>query len=156
MTPAPDPPVHLGMQRPPLHEDGRLRVGNASRGGLLAREVIVLRSRWQRARQAAWRRLHRDQALFLAPAPAVHTLAARHSIRLIFLDAHDRVIGQILLPPWRNARAPSGSAAALFLHSANDALVEDGDKLEWLVSQPRLEERADWLVEGQPPEAAGE
>ena len=73
MTPAPDPRCRLGMERPPFQEDGRLLLGNASRGGLVAREVLVLRSRWQRMRLAWFRRLGPGQALLIG-APAVHSL----------------------------------------------------------------------------------
>ena len=152
MTPAPDPRCRLGMERPPFQEDGRLLLGNASRGGLVAREVLVLRSRWQRMRLAWFRRLGPGQALLIG-APAVHSLGARHAFRVVHIDGEDRVLGEVLLPRWRSAAAPGNAPWSLMLHTDNPAVLRAGDRLEWLLPQPRMPERADWLVEGQPPDS---
>ena len=133
------------MERPELVEDGRLRLGNATRGGLVAREVRILESRWQRMRLAFARSLSTEAAWFLAPAHGVHSLGARHPLRVVLLDAQLTVVELVALAPWRTH--PGGSPAAVLLHASNPAVVERGDRLEWLAGQPRLEGRADWLEE---------
>jgi len=148
---APEPPVHLGMPRPGLVDDGRLRAGNASRGGLVAREVRLLRSRLGRLRQAFARRLGRQGALFLAPAPAVHAWGRRRPLRVLFLDAGNRVLEVDTLAPWTARPAPRGTRAALLLRGDNPVQVRAGDRIEWLRPQPRLEDRAEWLAPGEPP-----
>ena len=144
MTPAPDPGCQLGMERPPFQEDGRLRLGNASRGGLVARDVLVLRSRWQRARMAWFRKLEPGQALLVA-APVVHSLGAGHAFRVVHLDARDRILGEVALPRWRTVAAPAGTPWSLMLRPDNPAELRPGDRLEWLPTQPRMTGRADWL-----------
>lgn len=154
MTPAPPPPVFLGMPRPEQVADGRLRVGNASHGGLVASEVLWLRTRGQRFRMACGRRLELQQGLFLAPAPAVHAFGARHDLRVLFLDRNSRVLAVELLRRWRARPSPAGTAAALLLHPENPVRAEVGHRLEWLAPQPRLPGRADWLEQrGYPPGA---
>ncbi|HEX9794299.1 MAG TPA: hypothetical protein VGC54_09985, partial [Planctomycetota bacterium] len=75
---APAPAVRLGMERPETVVDGRLRAGNASRGGMVATDVVILRSRWARARMAFRRKLAPGEALLIQPCGGVHTLGARY------------------------------------------------------------------------------
>lgn len=126
--------------------DARLRAGNASRGALLARDVLLLRSRFARLRQAFGRRLEAGQALYLAPAPSVHALGALHPVRILFLDAGDRVLGEAVLRPWRALPSPGGTSAALILRAEGPSPASAGDHIEWLGPQPRLPGRADWLA----------
>lgn len=147
MSGAPDPPVFLGMPRPEPVADARWRLGNATRGGLVARDVRFLRTRWQRFRAAWGRRLQPEQGLFLAPAPAVHAFGARQDLLVLYLDERDRVLRVQRLARWRAAAAPPGTAAALLLGAERAAPAAEGDQLEWLAPQPRLPGRADWLGE---------
>ncbi|RMH00931.1 MAG: hypothetical protein D6702_12675 [Planctomycetota bacterium] len=126
------------MSRPPLVADGRLRCGNASRGGLLARDLVVLESRLARFRQAAFRRLGPDQGLFLEPAPAVHSFFAREALVVVFLDRERRVQAVVDLPRFRALPAPAGSRSAMLLPASTAALrPRPGDRLELLAAQPR-------------------
>lgn len=152
MSPAPVQPVFLGMPRPEHVADGRLRIGNASRGGLVARDVLWLRTRWQRFALAWARRPDRHGGLFLAPAPAVHSFGAGGGLRVLVLESSLHVLEVRLLPPWRAAPLPPPAQAALLLAEDNPAAVQAGDRLEWLAPQPRLPGRADWLdPNGYPP-----
>lgn len=135
----------MGMPRPDMVEDQRLRLGNARRGGLVAREVIPLKSRSARFRQAFGRKLQAEQALLLLPAPSVHSFGARCPLRILFLSAEMKVMQDAHLQPWRALPSPDGAAMALILNAANRSRAEVGDVLEWLHGQPRLPERADWL-----------
>ncbi len=141
---APVPPVHLGMERPPL-ETGPLRLGNASAGGLVAREVRVLDRRRSRWRLAWGRRLEPGQALWLAPAPLVHGFGARGPWEVAFLDDGLRVLGLAELRPWRILTAPAGGFSALLRPPASPGRLRPGDQLEWILPQPRLPDRDAWL-----------
>ncbi len=145
MTPAPDPPVFLGMSRPEKIDPGRFLIGNATRGGLVARGVILLQSRWQRARMAFGRSLPVEGGLFLPSPAGIHSLGARHGLRVLFLDRGMRVFDEAPLPPWRTLPAPRPAWAALLLHERNPAVVRTEDRLEWIGAQPRIADRAAWL-----------
>lgn len=130
----------LGMPRPELVDDARCRVGNASRGGLVCQDLIVLDSRRARVRQAFARRLPEGAALLLSPADAVHSFGARGGLRVHFLDASWTILESDFLPQRRAKPCPPGTAAALLL--PGDAPAQPiGDQLELLGAQPRLPDR---------------
>lgn len=131
----------LGMPRPPAEEDAPLRVGNASRGGLVCTRLTPLRSRWQCFRQA-WRRRWTDgEALLLAPVVSVHAFGTRGGLRVHFLDADWRVLASVHLPRRRALPAPDGARAALLLPPTQPEQPA-GDRLETLGPQPRFPDRA--------------
>ena len=132
----------LGMPRPELVEDGRTKVGNATRGGLGCAELLVLSSRWQRFRQAWGHRWQDGQALLLSPADAVHSFGARGGLRVHLLDEAWQVLGSHTLAPRRARPCPDGTAAALLLPAAAPAIAP-GDRLELLGAQPRLPDRSE-------------
>ncbi|MFQ5748915.1 MAG: hypothetical protein ACE5H3_05590 [Planctomycetota bacterium] len=150
MTPAPDPPVFLGMPRPEKVDPARCLIGNATRGGLVARGVTLLSTRWQRARMLFGRKLSVESGLFLPSPAGIHSLGARHGLRVLFLGKGMRVFFVAPRPPWRTLRPPSPAWAALFLHERNPAVVRPEDRLEWIGAQPRIEERAAWLQSPAP------
>jgi hypothetical protein len=129
------------MSRPPAVEDGRLRCGNASRGGLLAHELLRLDRRGSRFRQAAFRRLGEGQALWLEPALAVHSFFAAGPLRAVFVDAGLHVLAVERLPRFRALPAPTGAAAALIQPDGTGEAPRAGDRLELLRTQPRDPER---------------
>lgn len=132
----------LGMPRPPLAEEEPLRVGNASRGGLVCRQLTLLVRRRDRFRQAWRRRWAEGEALLLSPVDAVHSFGARQGIRVHFLDMRWRVLQSLRLPRRRALQAPPHSHAALILpHDAPEQPV--GDQFEVLGPQPRIPERAE-------------
>ncbi len=133
------------MSRPVTVDDGRLRCGNASRGGLVAREVLRLDGRWARFRQAAGRRLEAEQGLLLEPALAVHSFFARRPLQVVFVDAALKVLACERLPRFRALPAPAAAAAALLLPEDLPAMPQIGDRLELLRGQPRDPGRADGL-----------
>ncbi|MBC8329206.1 MAG: hypothetical protein H8E31_10720 [Planctomycetes bacterium] len=133
------------MRRPPPVEDGRLRCGNASRGGLLARDLERLESRWARFRQAAGRRLEAESGLWLEPALAVHSFFAPHPLWAVYLDGSLRVLTAVRLARFRALPAPPGAAAALLLPPDLAAPPRPGDQLELLRGQPRDPARPDGL-----------
>ncbi len=125
------------MSRPAPVADGRLRCGNASRGGLLAHELRRLDSRGGRFRQAAFRRLGEGEALWLEPALAVHSFFAAGPLRVVFVDAGLRVLAVARLPRFRALPAPAGAAAALIQPDGAGEAPLPGDRLELLRAQPR-------------------
>ncbi|KAA3605063.1 MAG: hypothetical protein DWQ01_20935 [Planctomycetota bacterium] len=133
------------MPRPPLVGDPRLRLGNASRGGLLAKDVRPLLGFRNRLRLVAFRKPIAGLAWWLSPAPSVHSFGVKAPLRALCLNAEMRVIQVLELPPWRAMATPAGTAAALLQPAEPWLEVQPGDRLEWLQSQPRLEDRADWL-----------
>lgn len=136
------------MARPGLVDDQRLRVGNASRGGLVCQELIVLQGRWARFRQAWGHRWLDQQALLLSPADAVHSFGARSSqgakagLRVHFLDADWQVLASEILARRRSLPCPDRCAAALLLCPEAPALLA-GDRLELIRPQPRFADRLD-------------
>lgn len=130
----------LGMPRPELVDDARIKVGNASRGGLICSDLILLESRWNRFRQAWGHRWQEGQAMLLAPADAVHSFGARESLRVHFLDEHWRVLASEVLARRRARPTPPGTAVALLL-PGSAAEQPAGDQLELLGAQPRLPDR---------------
>lgn len=132
----------LGMPRPELVDDDRTKVGNASRGGLICTELILLETRWARFRQAWGYRWEEGQALLLSPADAVHAFGARGGLRVHFLDTDWKVLASLTLPRRRALPAPEGATAALLL-PARAPEQPVGDQLELLGAQPRFPERLD-------------
>ena len=136
------------MARPGLVDDQRLRVGNASRGGLVCQELLVLQGRWARVRQAWGHRWRDQQALLLSPADAVHSFGSRSTsgskagLRVHFLDADWQVLASESLPKRRSKPCPTGCVAALLLCPEAPALLE-GDRLELIRPQPRFADRLD-------------
>jgi hypothetical protein len=136
------------MARPGLVDDERLRVGNASRGGLVCQELLVLEGRWARFRQAWGHRWRDQQALLLSPADAVHSFGARSmngrraGLRVHYLDAEWQVLASEILPKRRSTPCPEGCAAALLLSPEAPALLA-GDRLELIRPQPRFADRLD-------------
>ncbi len=142
--PLPDLDLTLGMARPPIQDDGRLRCGNASRGVLVARDVRILRGRWDRFRQGWGRPLPEGSALYLAPALAVHGCGSADPLRVLFLDESDRVLAAAALRPWEFRPAPGGCHAALLLPPGRKPIPAlPGDRLEWLRGQPRIPGRGE-------------
>ena len=135
------------MARPGLIDDPQLRIGNASRGGLVCQDLLVLESRWARFRQAWGKSWQPHDALLLSPADAVHSFGARTAtgrragLRVHSLDSDWVVIASEFLPARRSRPCPSGCAAAILMDSDSPAL-QVGDRLELLRPQPRFADRA--------------
>jgi hypothetical protein len=136
------------MARPGLVADPRLRVGNASRGGLVCQDLLVLQGRWARVRLAWGHRWADQQALLLSPADAVHSFGARNAsgspagLRVHFLDHEWQVLASEILPKRRAKPSPDGCTAALLLSPEAPALTA-GDRLELIRAQPRFADRLD-------------
>lgn len=136
------------MARPGLVDDQRLRVGNASRGGLVCQDLLVIQGRWARVRQAWGHRWLDQQALLLSPADAVHSFGARSlngpgaGLRVHFLNAEWQVLASETLPKRRAKPSPEGCTAALLLSPDAPAVIA-GDRLELIRPQPRFADRDD-------------
>ncbi len=136
------------MARPGLVDDQRLRVGNASRGGLVCQELLLLDGRWARFRQAWGHRWRDQQALLLSPADAVHSFGARSmsgtkaGLRVHFLDDAWQVIASEIVPKRRSMPCPDRCVAALLLPPEAPSLPV-GDRLELIRPQPRFADRHD-------------
>jgi hypothetical protein len=136
------------MARPGLIDDQRLRVGNASRGGLVCQDLLVIQGRWARFRLAWGHRWLDQQALLLSPAHAVHSFGARSSsgakagLQVHFLDADWQVLASETLAKRRAKPSPDGCTAALLLSPEAPALLA-GDRLELIRPQPRFADRDD-------------
>jgi len=126
------------MPRPDAKADSPLRVGNASRGGLVCSNLLVLEGRWARFKQSWGHRWREDQALLLTPADAVHSFGApKDGLRIHYLDESWQVIGSEVMARRRSRPCPAGTHAALILPGLAPN-QEVGDRLEVLGPQPRL------------------
>lgn len=133
----------LGMPRPELANDGVLRVGNASSGGLVCRSLVPLETRWARFRQSWGHNWQDGEALLLSPADAVHSFGApKAGLRIHFLDEAWHVIQSCALPRRRAQPCPDRTAAAL-IQPASAPAIPVGERLEVLGAQPRLPQAAD-------------
>jgi hypothetical protein len=117
----------------------RLKVGNASRGGLLCGQLTPLRGRWARFRQA-WRyRFAPGEALLLQPVHSVHSWGAGFELQVIFLNSKWRVLACHCLPPNHTLSAPGHAQIALLMPALASTLQpQPGDLLELIGAMPRL------------------
>jgi hypothetical protein len=110
-------------------------LGNASRGRLLAREVVEVRGFFSRLRGLIGRGPPREGRAFLFVTPAFHSFGARAPVDLAFLDPRLRVVAVVRShPPRRAAPPPLGATAVLVAGegSFSAGKVEAGDLLEWV------------------------
>lgn len=81
----------------------RVKVLNASRGGLLAERAAVANTPSSRRRGLlGTEMLEEGDGLLITPCRQVHTLGMRYPIDLVFLDVEGRVVKTVRgLRPWR-------------------------------------------------------
>ncbi len=110
-------------------------LGNASRGALLAREVVEVRGFFSRLRGLLGRGVPGEGRAFLFLTPSFHSFGARAPVDLAFVDARLRVVAVVRShPPRRPAPPPPGANAVLVAGegSFSAGKLEVGDLLEWV------------------------
>ncbi len=80
-----------------------VRVLNQTRGSTLSARVVVADSPAKRRRGLLGRPpLALDEALWIVPCEAVHTVGMRYPLDLVYLNKRHRVVKTVeALPPWR-------------------------------------------------------
>jgi hypothetical protein len=127
------------MARPAKITDSRLKVGNASRGGLLCSHLTPLKGRWSHLRQAWRHRFAQGEALLLQSAPSVHSWGQPQGLVAIFLDADWCVLQSQQMQPRRWLSAPSHAQFVLLLPALPAKFqLQPGDRLELIGAMPRL------------------
>jgi len=116
-------------------------LGNATRGRLLAREVVEVRGFLSSLRGLIGRGAPPRERAFLFATPSFHSFGARGPVDLAFIDAGLRVVAVVRSHrPRRAARPPVGASAVLVAAAGafGPGVVEEGDLLEWV---PRTSDR---------------
>lgn len=74
-----------------------------------------------------------NEALLLLPGRAVHTLAMKFAIDLVYLDISGRVLGVALnVAPWHFRSGPSGTRAVLEMRANVASDFQVGDVVCWV------------------------
>ncbi|MCI0586076.1 MAG: DUF192 domain-containing protein [Planctomycetes bacterium] len=110
-------------------------LGNASRGALLAREVVEVRGFFSRLRGLLGRGAPPDGTALLFATPSFHSFGARAPVDVAFLDARLRVVALVRSHrPRRPALPPPGATSVLVARegSFSAGRLEVGDLLEWV------------------------
>ena len=112
---------------------------NECTGAVLARQVRVRRTPWERSVGLMFRRgIDPEEAMvFCLPRSGireagVHMLFVPFSIGLFWLDEGCQVVDKMLAQPWRMGYQP-GTRARYFVeaHPSRFELVRIGDRLQW-------------------------
>jgi uncharacterized membrane protein (UPF0127 family) len=110
-------------------------LGNASRGGLLAHEVVHVRGFFARLRGLIGRGVPPEGTALLFATPSFHSFGARAPVDVAFLDSRLRVVALVRShPPRKPALPPPGATAVLVARegSFHAGRLEVGDLLEWV------------------------
>jgi hypothetical protein len=116
-------------------------LGNASRGRLLAHDVVEVRGFFGRLRGLIGRGVPPPGRAFLFTTPAFHSFGVRRPVDLAFLDARLRTVAVVRShPPMRPAVPPPGATAVLVAAEGAfpPSAIEAGNLLEWV---PRTSDR---------------
>ena len=110
-------------------------LGNASRGRVLAREVVEVRGFFSRLRGLIGRGAPSPGRAFLFATPFFHSFGARGPVDLAFLGAGMRVVAVVRSHPVGRAASPPPGALAVLVAaegSLSPGVLEAGDLLEWV------------------------
>ena len=128
------------------------RILNVSKGTVVAEDVAVARSFWDRFRGLMLRRgMASGEALLIEPSASIHTAFMRFPIDVVFLDREKRVVKVAEnVRPFRAALSRGHSALELNAGSAGEANIAEGDRLV-IVDQPGTDH-----IQGQSPATVSE